>query len=86
MWGMNDNGSATFRLYAPDAKKVELAGDVRAEKIEKADNGVWTMTTASNINPSAYRYYFNVDGMRVNDPKAYKEEIIPYVIDMELFT
>ena len=66
---VNDDSSATFRLYAPDAKKVELGGDVRAEKIERADNGIWTMTTAPGINPSAYRYYFNVDGMRVNDPK-----------------
>ena len=66
---VNNDGSATFRLYAPDAKKVELGGDVKAEKIEKADNGVWTMTTASNIDPSAYRYFFMVDGMKVNDPK-----------------
>lgn len=66
---VNDDGSATFRLYAPDAKKVELGGDVRAEKIERAENGVWTLTTAPNINPSAYRYFFNVDGMKVNDPK-----------------
>jgi len=66
---VNEDGSATFRLYAPDAKKVELAGDIRAEKIEKAENGVWTMTTTPTIDPSAYRYYFNVDGMKVNDPK-----------------
>jgi len=66
---VNDDGSATFRLYAPNAKKVELGGDIRAEKTERADNGVWTMTTAPNIDPSAYRYFFNVDGMKVNDPK-----------------
>jgi len=66
---VNNDGSATFRLYAPNAGKVELGGDLKAEKIEKADNGVWTMTTAPNIDPSAYRYYFLVDGMKVNDPK-----------------
>ena len=66
---VNNDGSATFRLYAPDAKTVELAGDLRAEKIERANNGVWTMTTVTNINPSAYRYFFKVDGMNVNDPK-----------------
>lgn len=66
---VNDDSSAIFRLYAPDANKVTLGGDVSAEKIEKADNGVWTMTTATGINPSAYRYYFMVDGMKVNDPK-----------------
>ncbi len=66
---VNDDGSATFRLYAPDAKLVELAGDIRAEKTEKAENGIWTMTTGPNIPPSAYRYFFKVDGMKVNDPK-----------------
>lgn len=66
---VNNDGSATFRLYAPDAKKVELGGDLKAEKIVRADNGVWTMTTLPNIDPSAYRYFFNVDGMKVNDPK-----------------
>lgn len=65
---VNDDGSATFRLYAPDAKKVELGGDVRAEKIEHAEDGVWMMTTAPNMPPSAYRYFFIVDGMKVNDP------------------
>jgi enterochelin esterase family protein len=66
---VNDDGSATFRLYAPDAKSVELAGDIRAEKAERADNGVWTMTTTPKIPASVYRYFFKVDGMRVNDPK-----------------
>lgn len=66
---VNEDGSATFRFYAPEAKKVELGGDLRAEKIEKADNGVWTMTTATSINPSVYRYFFRVDGLNVNDPK-----------------
>ncbi|MEO6849421.1 MAG: alpha/beta hydrolase-fold protein [Mucilaginibacter sp.] len=66
---VNDDGSATLRLYAPNAKSVELSGDLKAEKTELADNGVWTMTTAPHLNPSAYRYYFTVDGMKVNDPK-----------------
>lgn len=66
---VNNDSSATFRLYAPNAKTVELGGDVRAENIKRAENGVWTMTTAPNIDPSAYRYFFMVDGMKVNDPK-----------------
>lgn len=66
---VNNDGSATFRLYAPNAKSVQLGGDLRAEKTDRADNGVWTMTTAPNIDPSAYRYFFTVDGMKVNDPK-----------------
>lgn len=66
---VNDDGSATFRLYAPEAKKVELGGDVGAQKTERAENGVWTLTTAPKIDPSAYRYFFIVDGMKVNDTK-----------------
>ncbi|MFZ1976867.1 MAG: alpha/beta hydrolase-fold protein [Bacteroidota bacterium] len=66
---VNNDNSATFKLYAPDAKSVELVGDLKAEKIERASNGVWTMSTGPNINPSAYRYVFKVDGMNVIDPK-----------------
>jgi enterochelin esterase family protein len=66
---LNDDSSATFRLYAPDAKKVTVGGDLKGLKSERADDGVWTVTTASHLNPSAYRYFFLVDGMKVNDPK-----------------
>ncbi|WP_302884845.1 alpha/beta hydrolase-fold protein [Wenyingzhuangia gilva] len=66
---MNNDGSATFLFYAPNAKEVKLAGDISAKKTEKKENGVWVMTTDTNISPSAYRYYFNVDGYKVNDPK-----------------
>jgi enterochelin esterase-like enzyme len=66
---VNDDLSATLRLYAPNAKSVELSGDLKAVKIDRSDNGVWTMVTAPHMNPSAYRYYFTVDGMKVNDPK-----------------
>jgi hypothetical protein len=27
------------------------------------------MVTGPHMNPSAYRYYFTVDGLKVNDPK-----------------
>lgn len=66
---VNPDGSATFRFMAPDAKKVELGGDLKAEKIERAENGLWTLTTAPGMDPSAYRYFYVVDGMKVNDPR-----------------
>lgn len=66
---VNDDSSATFRLYAPDAKKVTLGGDLRGVKSERSADGVWTIITAPGLNPSAYRYFFLVDGMKVNDPK-----------------
>lgn len=66
---VNDDSSAVFRLYAPDAKSVTLGGDLKGVKSEKSDDGIWAITTAPHTNPSAYRYFFMVDGMKVNDPK-----------------
>ncbi|MDQ3843268.1 MAG: alpha/beta hydrolase-fold protein [Bacteroidota bacterium] len=66
---VNDDSSATFRLYAPDAKSVTLGGDLKGVKTERSTDGVWSITTAPRLNPSAYRYFFVVDGMKVNDPK-----------------
>lgn len=65
----SNDSSATFRLYAPNAKSVILGGDLKGEKTERSPEGVWTITTAPHLNPSAYRYFFIVDGMKVNDPK-----------------
>jgi enterochelin esterase family protein len=66
---VNPDGSATFRLYAPQAKEVRLSGDIGGKTTEKSDNGVWTITTAPDVPLGAYRYFFIVDGLRVNDPK-----------------
>jgi enterochelin esterase-like enzyme len=66
---VHDDSSATFRLYAPEARSVTLGGDLKSVKSTKGDNGIWTIKTASGLRPSAYRYFFLVDGMRVNDPK-----------------
>lgn len=66
---VNDDSSATFRLYAPDAKTVTLGGDIKGAKTERSADGVWNITTAPHLNPSVYRYFFLVDGMKVNDPK-----------------
>ena len=40
------DGSAVFSIYAPQAQKVSVAGDIFSmnPKTEKADNGVWTIT------------------------------------------
>lgn len=66
---VNDDSSAVFRIYAPNAKSVTLGGDLKGIKSQKSDDGVWSITTSSHLNPSAYRYFFMVDGMKVNDPK-----------------
>lgn len=66
---VNPDMSATFRLYAPDAQKVSLGGDVQGISSVKGPDGVWTINTSPGINPGMYRYFFTVDGMKVNDPK-----------------
>ena len=62
-----------FRLYAPGAKKVSLAGsfnkwDTRALSAKKDSQGNWT--TKVGLKPGKYEYKFFVDGNWVNDPSC----------------
>jgi enterochelin esterase-like enzyme len=64
----------TFRLYAPNAQAVRLAaGDIpgigQNTQLTKGDNGVWEVTVGP-IDPGAYRYNFNVDGVAVINPRS----------------
>ncbi|MBR2205961.1 MAG: esterase [Prevotella sp.] len=69
---VNDDGSATFNVYAPEAQEVSVNGDfeeIRSKRLEmtKQENGVWTVTTQP-LQPELYSYSISVDGMRVVDP------------------
>ena len=62
-----------FRILAPKAQDVRLnAGDLPGEraaaKLTKGENGVWELTLGP-VDPGAYRYTFNVDGVAVVDPR-----------------
>jgi enterochelin esterase family protein len=64
----------TFRLRAAKAQSVRLAasdipgnGQGGAE-LKKGENDVWEVTLGP-IDPGAYRYRFNVDGISVVDPR-----------------
>ncbi len=63
-----------FRLLAPNAKAVILAGgDIQEQPkggipFVKGANGVWE-ATAGPVKPGAYRYRFTVDGVAVMDPR-----------------
>ena len=62
-----------FRILAPNAQAVKLAGsDIPGNgpgaPMTKGDNGVWEVTMGP-IDPGAYRYNFNVDGVSVIDPR-----------------
>jgi enterochelin esterase family protein len=92
------DGTTTFRIFSPNAKRVTVDGDLyagvtpaammQAVKLEEAeapagtprrmtapkvvpmkreDNGVWVGRTLSPVKPGAYRYTFDVDGVRTID-------------------
>jgi enterochelin esterase family protein len=79
---VNDDNTVTFNFKAPDAKKVQIAGDF-TEKAEgqhvggmvgaglidmrKDDEGIWTYTTKP-LESELYSYEFMVDGVPTIDP------------------
>ncbi|MDR2292399.1 MAG: esterase [Prevotellaceae bacterium] len=81
---INADNTVTFRLNAPQAMKIELAGDfIPTQKREtpmglvdmpgsveltKNDKGVWEYTTPEPLSPELYSYTFVVDGVKVTDP------------------
>lgn len=63
-----------FRLLAPKAESVKLAGgdipnNSQGAAMAKGDNGVWQVAMGP-LEPGAYRYNFNVDGLAVIDPRS----------------
>lgn len=66
----------TFRVLAPKAEAVKLAGgDLpglgQGKDMAKGTNGVWEVTIGP-VPPGSYRYHFNVDGVSVIDPRNAK--------------
>lgn len=62
-----------FRILAPKAEAVRLTasdipGNFQGAEMKKDANGVWEVTLGP-IEPGAYRYNFNVDGVSVIDPR-----------------
>jgi enterochelin esterase-like enzyme len=65
----------TFRLYAPKATTVTLAGEwTRAgakpntpEKMTKDAEGIWSLTVGP-LEPNVYIYFFSLDGVNIPDP------------------
>ena len=66
----------TFRVKAPDAKKVQFAprGDdpglgLGPFDIQRESNGIWNVTTAPML-PGFHYYELVIDGFRANDPNS----------------
>lgn len=71
--GMSQTKTAEFRLYAPQAKKVSLAGsfnnwDTKSTSAKKDRDGNWTIRV--DLKPGKYEYKFFVDGSWWNDPNC----------------
>lgn len=62
-----------FKLYAPQAKRVSLAGnfnkwDNHSLSAKRNSRGNWSVKV--NLKPGKYEYKFFVDGSWINDPKC----------------
>ncbi|MDD4939560.1 MAG: glycogen-binding domain-containing protein [Candidatus Omnitrophica bacterium] len=60
-----------FKFYAPQAKRVHLAGsfnnwDTKMLSAKKDTKGNWKVKV--NLKPGKYEYKFLVDGSWINDP------------------
>ncbi|HOH07979.1 MAG TPA: alpha/beta hydrolase-fold protein [bacterium] len=62
-----------FRIYAPNAEMVKLAGgDLPSlgwtgKEMTRSSEGIWDITLP--VEPGTYRYNFSVDGLTTIDPK-----------------
>jgi enterochelin esterase-like enzyme len=65
------DGRATFRLAAPTAAKVQLAGAITASPVDlaKGEDGAWTVSIPPAV-PGFHYYWFMVDGIQMNDPSS----------------
>lgn len=67
------DGTVTFRLYAPQASRVEVKGsfpntfEAATVTLSKDAGGMWTGTSAP-LAPELYSYNFYVDGVAALDP------------------
>jgi len=71
---VSDDHTVIFRLYAPEAKKVSVSGEmfrspmtIRSLDMVKDAEGIWSVK-AGPFKPDLYRYTLNVDGMSITDP------------------
>ena len=88
------DGRVTFRIFAPKAGTVTLAGDINQGLqpdenaksttgivMTKDPDGVWAGTSSLPMKPGAWRYHFSVDGMDVVDSS--NVDTSPFQVKME---
>lgn len=74
MVGISRVRPTEFKLYAPSAKRVSLAGnfnnwDTGALSAKRDSKGNWTVKVG--LRPGRYEYKFLVDGTWANDPRCH---------------
>ncbi len=68
---VNEDGSLTFRLKAPQAKSVILVfdeWDIREYPMSVDHKGIWSVMMPP-VDPRVYQYKFKVDGLEIVDPE-----------------
>src|SRR3954452_2104574 len=70
---VTNEGKISFRIYAPNAEAVTLAGsdipnNQKGAPMTKNGEGVWEVSVGPLV-PGAYRYTFNIGGVPVIDPR-----------------
>jgi enterochelin esterase-like enzyme len=69
---VSDDNRITFRIYAPEAKSIQLYGEwitdyTKLETLQRNDTGLFQITVGP-IPPEIYGYNFILDGVSVLDP------------------
>ena len=93
---INEDGTVTFSLYAPEAKRVQVTSDCLPSdtfrvkgKVNLRDGvrdmqrtgDIWTFTT-QRLKPEFYYYWYTVDGVKTSDPmNAFKVRDVANIMD-----
>lgn len=66
---VNSNRTVTFHVKAPEARKIQLVGDLvqGTAELKKDTAGIWSFTTPE-LKPELYTYNIILDGTKVLDP------------------
>jgi enterochelin esterase-like enzyme len=70
---VGEDRRVTFRILAPQAESVKLSGgdipgNQQGAAMTKGENGIWEVAMGP-LDPGAYRYNFNVNGVATIDPR-----------------
>ncbi len=65
---VHDDGRVTFRMVGQGASEVVVRIAKQTRRMELNEDGVWELTTEP-LSPGLHDYTFEIDGVRVTDPR-----------------